>query len=55
MIIIITVIINNKLKRESKQKFGDIISKRYGERTRVSVNKKIVYVYIGIKLSGLSG
>ena len=40
----------NSCKRESKQKFGDIISLKFGDKKYITINKKRVWIYEGIKL-----
>jgi len=40
----------NEVKKESKQKFGEIISKRYGEKVYLTIDKKRLWFYKGIKL-----
>jgi P4 family phage/plasmid primase-like protien len=42
--------ISNNYKKESKQKFGEILVSKLGDKKQVSINKKQVWFYLGIKI-----
>jgi P4 family phage/plasmid primase-like protien len=40
----------NDYKRDIKQKFGEVMTSKFGEKNKVSINKKQVWIYSGIKI-----
>ena len=42
--------ISNSCKRESKNKFGEYIASKIGDKTRLTINNKRIWYYNGIKL-----